>query len=566
MKGIQWTILFLFSLQTCRGNAPRPSPVVPNRGEKQLGDTVRALMGRMPSEDDESPLAIVTGIGEVKKDTSAQLQALGILILSSIGFASMKHEQSVKPTKIAFKELSFFGKIGRLWVVHVKLINGALIAKREALRPFMSVLIPYLYFFATSMNIPNLPRYVNSVVNGNQDVTSRSAQVYGLLSGIDSFFTFFVVNAIGVMSDACGRKPFMMYSSFGLGLAYLVTAASKSIWPLYLAAAIDGLSSCMLSQAQANIADSSANMSELGISIGTFQGMAVGMAYFLGIPFGAYLGSKYSPSVPIYAAVGLCALNCLLTAIFLPPKKVDDSQAIFSQKINWKTANPFGALAMFMRDAHLKVGGLVYFLLHLSQAGVQIVWVNYMQKRFNWSPTLSGSALMLIGLVVAVVPRVLIPRFGIINSITGGLLLHALATLSLGLATEGKHVWIGVPFLAIGVSTIPSLLGYLSAMVAPYEAGALQGSADTLRTIAAMIGYPLMSKAFAYFMRDDVNLPGGPMYLSAGMSMLAFALFHLKHAKKLKQDETLFCEASNKQIAAIVSKKLKSRKTKVNNK
>ena len=219
-----------------------------------------------------------------------------------------------------------------------------------------------------------------------------------------------------------------------------------------------------------------------------------------------------------------------------------------------------------MRDAHLKVGGLVYFLLHLSQAGVQIVWVNYMQKRFNWSPTLSGSALMLIGLVVAVVPRVLIPRFGIINSITGGLLLHALATLSLGLATEGKHVWIGVPFLAIGVSTIPSLLGYLSAMVAPYEAGALQGSADTLRTIAAMIGYPLMSKAFAYFMRDDVNLPGGPMYLSAGMSMLAFALFHLKHAKKLKQDETLFCEASNKQIAAIVSKKLKSRKTKVNNK
>jgi hypothetical protein len=80
----------------------------------------------------------------------------------------------------------------------------------------LSLLLPWLYYFASALNIPTLPKFVNAVMNqGNQDVTELSAKVYGDISGIDSFFTFLSVNLIGCLSDYFGRAPFMFLSSFG---------------------------------------------------------------------------------------------------------------------------------------------------------------------------------------------------------------------------------------------------------------------------------------------------------------------------------------------------------------
>lgn len=90
----------------------------------------------------------------------------------------------------------------------------------------LSILLPWLYFMSTSLNIPSLPKFVNSVINkGNADVSDASAMVYGNLAGIDALFTFLSVNLVGCLSDRFGRRPFMFISSLGT-VPYVVANAS----------------------------------------------------------------------------------------------------------------------------------------------------------------------------------------------------------------------------------------------------------------------------------------------------------------------------------------------------
>ena len=177
---------------------------------------------------------------------------------------------------------------------------------------------------AISINIPNLPRFVNwSINSGNANVSPKSAEVYGMISGIDGFFTFLVVNAVGCMSDSFGRRPFMFISSLGLGLAYFLTLSAKTPAMFYFAAMIDGLTSCMFSQAQSYVTDmnnrrSSHEKESMSVALGRFQGIAVGMAFLVGIPLGVVISYTYTLKTTLKLAIALCAINSLLIAFCLP--------------------------------------------------------------------------------------------------------------------------------------------------------------------------------------------------------------------------------------------------------
>lgn len=278
------------------------------------------------------------------------------------------------------------------------------------------LLLPWLYFMAISINIPNLPKFVNwSINSGNTNVSPKSAAVYGTISGVDSFFTFLVVNVVGCMSDSFGRRPFMFLSSLGLGFAYFLTLSAKTPGMFYFAAMIDGLTSCMFSQAQCYVTDmnnrrESADKESVSVALGRFQGIAVGMAFLVGIPLGAVLGSKYSLTTPLYLAVILCSINAILIAFFLPEKKNFDVEVESTKKntattttttttaaptptnknkhenkdrnivqhyvhdlkrkmkrVKWENASPIGAVRLLTRKKRLVAGSMAYFFLNVAQ-------------------------------------------------------------------------------------------------------------------------------------------------------------------------------------------------------
>ncbi len=115
----------------------------------------------------------------------------------------------------------------------------------------LSIVLPWLYFLCTSMQLTTLPTYVNWALNeGSMAVSPRSAQVYGNMQGLDALFTFLSVSFVGCLSDIYGRAPFMMMSCLGLAASYTTLIVARTPNLFYLASAIDGLTSCMLSQGQ----------------------------------------------------------------------------------------------------------------------------------------------------------------------------------------------------------------------------------------------------------------------------------------------------------------------------
>lgn len=99
--------------------------------------------------------------------------------------------------------------------------------------------------------------------------------------------------------------------------------------------------------------------------------------------------------------------------------------------------------------------------------------------------------------------------------------------ICIGLSSSGQAVtWLGIPLLAVGVAAMPLTLGYLSEQVGDDEVGALQGSADTVRSLASMVGGPLLSRAFAHFSTArSTRLHGGSLLLCSACSLTAFVLY-----------------------------------------
>jgi MFS family permease len=163
---------------------------------------------------------------------------------------------------------------------------------------------------AGAFAVPVVPKIVNEIVSGGS-VTQASVTIYGTLQrqarlscsvflslpranqknfarSIDAFFTFFTSFLYASLSDKFGRRPFMILSSLGLGVGFSMVAFARRIWVLMVAAAIDGCTSCMYSQAQAAVSDcvDSEQPEKLGEAFGVFQGLAIGVAFMIGLPLG----------------------------------------------------------------------------------------------------------------------------------------------------------------------------------------------------------------------------------------------------------------------------------------
>jgi DHA1 family tetracycline resistance protein-like MFS transporter len=414
----------------------------------------------------------------------------------------------------------------------------------KSLSKVLIVLLPLLYFISVSLNHVALPKVVNLAINNNIHVSQQSASTYGMLSGIDALFTFLSVNLIGILSDKYGRKKFMIYSCMGLALSFTVIINASSPIYFYIAAMIDGLSSVMFSQAQAYVADldrvtnnntnnSNNNnniikMKRVGESLSRFQGLSVGLGYVIGLLSGSLLMTKYTLLSPLYLGIGLLLLSSVLITAFLP-----ETVQRQGKEIDYSEANPLGAMVLLTRNRNMLICSISYFFLNLSIAGIQGIWINYLDYKFKWGIVKNASTLVVQYSLISIMPRILNKLFGPSNTILCALLIHSISVLLLANAKTDTSIFLIMVFLAAGVSASPSLLGYLTDQVDESETGALQGSVDTIRTITIAISHPIISKIFANTM--NVNVHGNqlnPFYLCSLFSFIAFSVYAIGRLKE----------------------------------
>ena len=181
---------------------------------------------------------------------------------------------------------------------------------------FLTVFVDLIGF---GILIPVLPLYAKHF--GATEVSN------GWLVGIYSIMQLVASPLLGRLSDRVGRRPVLFFSLVGTAVGFFIMGWAGTLFWLFVARIIDGVSGGNIATAQAYIADVTPP-EERSKSMGLI-GVAFGLGFILGPAIGAIL-SHISISAPFYFAGGLAVLNAGMVYFFLPESlsKEKRSQAV----------------------------------------------------------------------------------------------------------------------------------------------------------------------------------------------------------------------------------------------
>jgi MFS transporter, DHA1 family, tetracycline resistance protein len=372
---------------------------------------------------------------------------------------------------------------------------------------FVTLLIDTMGF---GLIIPVMPKLIEQL----KGISVNEASRYGAWLLMVYAITSFVFSpVIGNLSDRFGRRPVLLLSLFGFGIDYCFLAFAPSYNWLFIGRVVAGITGASFTTASAYIADIS-NAENRAKNFGMI-GAAFGVGFIIGPALGGLL-SGWGVRAPFYAAAILCLLNCAYGFFLLPESLPKENRRAFS----WKRANPFGSLRFLAKHPEIGALAISYFLIYLAAQSVQGNWSFFTMYRFNWSEKTVGLSLavvgLLIGVVQAVLTRIINPKIGNEKSIYLGLGLYTLGLVSFAFATQG---WMMFAFLVpycLGGIAGPSLQATVSGKVLSNEQGELQGALTSLASLTLILGPLIMNNLFTYFTTSaPIHFPGVSFLLGA---------------------------------------------------
>jgi DHA1 family tetracycline resistance protein-like MFS transporter len=392
---------------------------------------------------------------------------------------------------------------------------------------FITLLIDVIGF---GIIIPVIPSLI-AHLTGNADI-SNSSRIGGWLTFTFAIMQFLFSPVLGSLSDRFGRRPVLLFSLFGFGMDYLLLSFAPSITWLFVGRAIAGLTGASFTTASAYIADIS-SPEDRAKNFG-MMGAAFGMGFIIGPVLGGFLG-ELGERVPFMVAAGLAFSNWLYGYFVLPESLGKENRRAF----NWKRANPIGSLLQLRK--YPAVIGLVgsFVLIYLASHAVNSNWSFFTIEKFHWSKKMIGLSLGVVGVLVALVQgglvRVVNPKLGNEKSVYLGLSLYALGLLLFAFAGSTWIMFICLIPYCLGGITGPALQSIITGHVPANEQGELQGALTSLISATTIVGPPMMTGLFSYFIAPDapVYFPGVSFFLGF-LFMLSSAIWAYISLKKEK--------------------------------
>ncbi|MGB6385640.1 MAG: TCR/Tet family MFS transporter [Terriglobales bacterium] len=407
---------------------------------------------------------------------------------------------------------------------------------------FITVLLDMLSF---GVIVPLLPKLISDFLNGN---TARASEYIGMFTTTWALMQFIFAPVLGLLSDRFGRRPVILLSNFGLALDFFVMALAPSVRWLFLGRVLSGLTSASIPTATAYISDVTAP--EKRSKAFGLLGAAFGAGFIFGPAIGGWLG-LHNPRLPFWVA-GIGSLVNFCYGLFVLPESLPREQR--QSKLQWKNANPVGALRLLRRHAELFGLATVNFLGYIAHEIYMTVFVLYVTYRYGWNSRMVGISLAVVGVAqMATYASVgpIVERLGERRT-----LLTGLAGAAVGFALFGWPS--GAVFLAaIPINALWSLAGSTSQSlmtqhVSAKEQGELQGALASLRGVAMLIGPGLFSLTFAYFISPGHVVPGAPWYLASALLIISLAIaWAVAKDKRSDKDKSDNEDKVNKGLAPV---------------
>ena len=367
--------------------------------------------------------------------------------------------------------------------------------------------------------IPVIPALIQELTGGSISEASRYG---GWLIASYALVQFLCAPIVGALSDKYGRRPILLLSLLGFGLDYLVLAVAPTISWLFLARIIAGVFGASFTTGAAYIADvSSAEKRAQNFGL---LGAAFGLGFIIGPVTGGLLG-EIGARVPFYAAALVTFLNLTYGYFILPESLHKENRREFE----WSRANPLGAL--FALKRYPSVAGLIGALtfIYLASHAIQGTWTYFSMEKFNWSESMVGYSLGLVGIMSALVQglliRIIIPKIGEYNTMITGIIFNICGCLLFSMASEGWMLLCFIIPYSLGGIAGPAIQGILSNQIPDNEQGQLQGALTSMMAATGIIGPLMMTSIFAYFTAENapIYFPGAPFV--TGAVLVAICLF-----------------------------------------
>jgi DHA1 family tetracycline resistance protein-like MFS transporter len=369
--------------------------------------------------------------------------------------------------------------------------------------------------------IPILPNLIKQMVGGD---TASASEWNVLFATTWGAMQFLIGPVLGMLSDRYGRRPVLLISIFGLFVDFLFMAFAPTLAWLYVGRILNGMTASSFSTANAYVADITPpdrRARNFGI-----LGSAFGFGFMIGPSLGGVLG-EISLRLPFMVAAGLCLVNWIY-GLFVLPESLPPERRTTS--MNWRRANPLGALAFLRERGELLGLASVGFLFQLAQVVLPTIFVLYTGYRYGWTPRILGFTFMASGAAMIAVQMFLVSpvvkRIGERGAVLLGAALGVSGFLLYGLAWSQWIYLMGIPvFAGIGLMQ-PGLQGLMTRRVGPSHQGQLQGANQSLQGIASIIGPPLFGLTFAWSIRHEasLHLPGLAILISAGLLTVALTI------------------------------------------
>lgn len=383
--------------------------------------------------------------------------------------------------------------------------------------------------------------------------------IYGILGATYSTFQFVGAPMLGRWSDRIGRRKVLLLSQGGTFLAWVLflialllpieevasfgtVVVTLPLVVLFLARALDGITGGNVSVANAYLADISTDetrQANFGL-----MGAAAHLGFVAGPVLAGLLGATALGEIPPVLASMLISLTAIFVIAFRLPesragllhrpadtrgtRKVYGIEHKECHKMKGQEKHGFGYL-LTLPGVPFVLG--FYFLVILAFNFYYVSFPMFAIQTLEWDTLQLGFYFSAFGGVLviteSVILRRLAKRFSEVRLIPVGF-LAMIAGFCLFMTGTPVFVYLGGVCLGLGNSiTWPSFLSFLASFAGKEHQGAVQGTASSMGSLAAIVG--LVSGGFLYARLDAFSflVPAGMM------ALLLFLSFRFRSIDRL---------------------------------
>lgn len=375
---------------------------------------------------------------------------------------------------------------------------------------FLIVLVDVL---GLTIILPLLPFYAESL--------GATPFIVGLLVSAYALCQLVAGPFLGHISDRAGRKPVLLASQFGTFVGFLILASARSLWVVFLARIIDGLTAGNLAVAQACISD--VTEPENRAKAFGLIGVAFGLGFLVGPAFSGYL-AQFAHYYPILAAAGLSATSILATYFLLPATPAHATHQHEEETRGWRLY-----VAAF-KDSRLAPLLWQFFAFTFAFGTFFAGFALFAERRLTYNgapfgPKEVGYVFAFSGLVGILIQAVLIGRLvkslGESRLVQLGFVCMAAGSVLLGGVHYIPYLLLAITFLTFGSAILrPSLTSLITKRVARNRQGMAIGLMQSLMSVSQIVAPVIAGLLIQHHFLSTWAWTGG-LVCAIGFSLIA---------------------------------------------